>query len=378
MYFFREVLLTVLFIVGSYFAYFFCKQKEKVSYRFFLWLGFLLCFFYWNSIRFFFLDLFVLLAYEEEKREDALFFSIFTLISSLWIPRAFFFSLLLFMSYEITFLFRKHRKTSDWFLIEKTFLTSLAYFSSSFVSFSSCFSFVVLIFLFSYLFLRFLPLLSMNLDSSLSFLENQLFKITHEIKNPLSVCKGYLDMLDVHEEEKVRRYLPIIQSEISRALTIMDDFMNLRSMSIEKDIMDLYLLVEDTSSTMCPFLEKEKVQLIVPKFRTELFILGDYDRLKQVLINLIKNAYEAHAETIRLETRRKGNYVMVDLIDNGDGISKEDMGKIGELFYTTKPKGSGVGVSLSKEIIRLHRGEVKYQSIEGKGTKVRITLPVEI
>ena len=218
----------------------------------------------------------------------------------------------------------------------------------------------------------------MNLDSSLSFLENQLFKITHEIKNPLSVCKGYLDMLDVHEEEKVRRYLPIIQSEISRALTIMDDFMNLRSMSIEKDIMDLYLLVEDTSSTMCPFLEKEKVQLIVPKFRTELFILGDYDRLKQVLINLIKNAYEAHAETIRLETRRKGNYVMVDLIDNGDGISKEDMGKIGELFYTTKPKGSGVGVSLSKEIIRLHRGEVKYQSIEGKGTKVRITLPVEI
>lgn len=377
MYFFREIMLSMLCIVGSYFAYSFFSQKEKVSYRLFLWMGFTLLLLFFNEVEFFFLDLFVLLSTFKGKKEDTIFFSFVILAFSLLIPKFFLWTFLLFSCYALTSIFQKRKKKASWFLFEKSFFVSIIYFSSYPITFSSCFWLVLLTYLYAFLFLRLLPLLSVELDHSLSLLENQLFKIVHEIKNPISVCKGYLDMLDIHEEEKVSRYIPIIKNEISRTLTIMDDFMNLRSMSVEKDIMDLYLLIEDTSSTMHSFLEEKKVELIVPKFKRELFILGDYDRLKQVFVNMIKNAYEAHADKIKFETHRRGNLVLIDFIDNGDGISKEDLDKIGNLFYTTKKTGSGVGVSLSKEIIRLHQGELKYQSTVGKGTRVRITLPVE-
>lgn len=153
--------------------------------------------------------------------------------------------------------------------------------------------------------------------------------------------------------------------------------MSLSNISIHKDVLDIYMLIEDVRDTMMQLLDSRQVQLFIPKFIDELYIIGDYDRLKQVFINLIKNAYEAKADQIRITTTVRGSQIKIIVRDNGEGIDKADLKKIGEMFYTTKTKGTGIGVNLSKEIITLHNGEIRYDSKLKEGTIVTIFLPLE-
>ena len=112
----------------------------------------------------------------------------------------------------------------------------------------------------------------------------------------------------------------------------------------------------------------------------EVFIKGDYDRLKQVFINLIKNSMESIPKDrigiIKLRMIKKRKNIEIIIEDNGIGMNKETLNKIGEPFYTTKQKGTGLGVKLSKEIIELHKGTIKYSSILNTGTIVKVTLPI--
>ena len=216
-----------------------------------------------------------------------------------------------------------------------------------------------------------------DMDDGMNELEKNLFKITHEIKNPITVCKGYLDMLDPKDVKKTEKYLPILKNEIARTLVIMEDFMSIRNVSIKTDIMDFYLLIEDLHDTVELLLRKYGCSLEVPDCTEELFILADYDRLKQVFINLIKNSVEAGAKNILIETKVKNGRLTIVVYDTGKGIPEETLSHLGELFFTTKQTGTGVGVHLSEEIVRLHKGKMKYSSKVGKGTKVTITLPIQ-
>ena len=117
------------------------------------------------------------------------------------------------------------------------------------------------------------------------------------------------------------------------------------------------------------------VEKILSLIEDEILLEADYDRLKQVFINLIKNSYEANSKNIDLNISTKKDKVIIEVVDDGDGIDSKDLRKIGTLFYTTKVKGSGIGVNMSKEIIKLHDGNIKYESKIKEGTKVIITLP---
>ena len=225
--------------------------------------------------------------------------------------------------------------------------------------------------------INFLNLKSSNYSLEELETKKKIFRIAHEIKNPIAVCYGYLDMLDVTDLDKVNKYIPIVRSEINRALVIMDDFLSLSNIAIRNEILDIYLLIEDVYNTMEKLLQEKQVKLIVPKYNGELYIMGDYDRLKQVLVNIIKNAYEANSDRITITTNVTNKYVKIIIEDNGDGILPDNLKKVGEMFFTTKASGSGIGINLSKEIISLHNGEIKYDSVVDKGTKVMIKLPIE-
>ena len=93
------------------------------------------------------------------------------------------------------------------------------------------------------------------------------------------------------------------------------------------------------------------------------------------MINILKNSIEAESKNITLTLSELENNLLIDINDDGVGISKEIMDKIYEPFYTTKRSGTGLGVSLSKEIINAHNGNIEYKSIEGCGTEVKIVLP---
>ena len=223
----------------------------------------------------------------------------------------------------------------------------------------------------------------MNYNSTLNELNREkeirtsLFKITHEIKNPLAVCRGYLDMLAEDDYKKYKEYIPIISSEINRTLLLMDDFLDYTKVKINKEDVDLILLLEEISLELKPLFKKNniKTKLNIPD--DEIYLDLDYNRMKQVLVNIFKNSVEAKSDDTTITVDINEHKDMVDIIisDTGVGMSKEVLEKIGQNFYTTKERGTGLGVSLSKEIIALHGGKIHYESTLGKGTKVYISLP---
>lgn len=212
-------------------------------------------------------------------------------------------------------------------------------------------------------------------------LRNSLFKLTHEIKNPIAVCKGYLDMINLNDSKTTLKYLNIIKNEIGRTLTIMDDFLDITKVKVEKNIMDINYLLEDVVDSMNPLFKKNNVKFETKLLDEEVYINGDYNRLKQVFINIIKNAIESKSEKRNLIVKincvlEKSNF-LITVEDNGVGMTNEELNELGNAFYTTKNKGTGLGVLLSKEIIELHNGTIVYTSIKDKGTAVDIKIPIE-
>lgn len=213
-------------------------------------------------------------------------------------------------------------------------------------------------------------------------IRTSLFKITHEIKNPIAVCKGYLDMFDINNKEHSRKYIPIIKSEINRTLILLQDFLDCNNLKINKDILDINMLLQDVEEECIPLLNSKKINFISNiDYDEELYLEGDYERLKQVLINVIKNSIEAtkvrEDSYIELDTNIKNNKIYITVEDNGEGIKKEDLKKIKEPFYTTKKDGTGLGVTLSIEIIEAHNGSIIYDSVYNEWTKVEISLPLQ-
>ena len=212
-------------------------------------------------------------------------------------------------------------------------------------------------------------------------IHTSLFQITHEIKNPIAVCKGYLDMFDPEKPKHFKKYIPILKDEINRALLLLEDFLAMNKVKINKDIIDINLLIEEVIKNIDMLCQKNNIQLTSKIIDDDIYINADYNRLTQVFINLLKNSIEAIPKDkngkIIVHDRIKENYIIITIKDNGKGMSKELLNKIKEPFYTTKQRGTGLGVSLSDQIIKAHNGTLSYESKEGEYTKVTITLPLE-
>ena len=206
-----------------------------------------------------------------------------------------------------------------------------------------------------------------------------LFKITHEIKNPIAVIKGYLDMVDVNDSKQVKKYIPIMQDEVKRLLILLQDFLCINKIKINKDILDINLLLEEVIGSLKSGLMDYEILIDMELYDDDIYVNGDYNRLTQVFVNLVKNSIEARKEFnsfIKISSYLENDYVVIEVYDNGYGIEKDILDKIGEPFFTTKKRGSGLGVSLSQEIIEAHNGKINVASEVGKGTKITITLPI--
>ena len=210
------------------------------------------------------------------------------------------------------------------------------------------------------------------------YIQTSLFKITHEIKNPLAVVKGYISLFDVNNPQKSKHYIDIINSEVDRSLELLNDFKDLSRINVLKKDMKIIDLFDDIKQTMVPLFKAKKIKYMI-KCESDITINADYNRMKQVLINLIKNSIEASNKDknlISLATFYSNNSLYIIVKDNGEGMDKETLEKIFTPFYTTKHYGTGLGVCLSKEIIKAHNGSLSYRSISNKGTIAKIVLPI--
>lgn len=211
-------------------------------------------------------------------------------------------------------------------------------------------------------------------------IKTSLFKLTHEIKNPIAVCKGYLDMFDTRDVDKSDKYINIIKGEIERTLNLLSDFMQFTKIRVEKQKVDFNLLLEDVLLAITPLSNKYNVRYFFDT-DTSLELNMDYSRMKQVVINILKNSIEANKEKnngkILIKSYIEGSKLYLIIKDNGVGMDKDVMDKLTTPFHTTKQNGNGLGICLSNEIVLAHGGSLSYTSKVGKGTVAKVVLPVK-
>ena len=209
-------------------------------------------------------------------------------------------------------------------------------------------------------------------------LRDSLFKLTHEIKNPLAVCKGYLDMLNLDNREKSEKYIGIVKSEIDRSLNVMNDFMEYSKIKVCKEIFDMGMLLDEVYESFRFLVSDKKIKFNYENEYDDIYVNGDFNRLKQVFVNIVKNSIESINDSgiITIGVNVDLNKVIVSISDTGCGMSDDDLSNIKEMFYSTKKNGTGLGVALSNEIVLAHNGEMNYSSVLNEGTVCTVIIPL--
>ena len=208
-------------------------------------------------------------------------------------------------------------------------------------------------------------------------IKTSIFKVTHEIKNPLAVIKGYLSIFDPYDSDKCLKYKNILEIEVKNALNVLKDFSSINHLNIKKNNINYYDLLMEAKETILPFFNDKNIKLNINSPR-ELFVNADYNRMKQVLINILKNSTEALSDNGKIDIKSyiENNKLITIIKDNGHGMDKETIDNLFTPFYSKKSFGTGLGLCLSKEIIELHNGTIKYTSKLNLYTEVKIVIPV--
>ena len=201
--------------------------------------------------------------------------------------------------------------------------------------------------------------------------------ISHEIRNPLATLKGFTQ-LQKESYPNTNDYYSIMIQEIDRINTIVNDLLYLgkpKSIHFQKakieDIISYIISLMQNMAIQKEVSIESNIEPSLPELEC------DENQIKQVLLNLIKNAIEAmNSGKIDIQAKKQGkNQLFVSIQDEGSGISDLDIHKLGKAFYTTKSDGTGLGLLITNQIIQDHNGHMNIRSNLGKGTIVEITLP---
>ncbi len=202
--------------------------------------------------------------------------------------------------------------------------------------------------------------------------------VAHEVRNPLTVVRGFVQLLREEVDQERKEYLRLVLSELDRAEFIISDYLSLARPQEEMiETIDVAEMINEVTVVMYSYALMNGVQ-VKSQLEEGLFIKGDKIQYKQVLMNLIKNGIEAMPDggTIELAAKHRDQQVMITIKDTGVGMSEEQLVRMGLPFYTTKEKGTGLGLLVSFRIIEAMGGSIQFASEQGKGTDVIILLPL--
>lgn len=233
--------------------------------------------------------------------------------------------------------------------------------------------------------------------------------VAHEIGNPLNALHIHLQLMErevkklkaaptqarpgararsrndatetdaVDAGKKLEQYLAVAKGEIDRLDYILTQFLGaIRPAPVQLRVASLNDVVEKTLELLGPEIENRGVAVKKKLSRNLTATLIDSTQMQQVMVNLVKNAVQAMTKggLLTLQTGETGDSVWVSVTDTGGGIPQEQTNRIFEPFYTTKKKGTGLGLMIVQRIIRAHKGRVELESHVGRGTTFRIWLPL--
>lgn len=202
--------------------------------------------------------------------------------------------------------------------------------------------------------------------------------VAHEVRNPLTVVRGFIQLLREGVDPERREYIRLVLSELDRAEFIISDYLSLARPQAETiETIDVAEMVNEVTTVMFSYALMNGVQM-KSQCEENMLIRGDKIKCKQVLMNLIKNGIEAMPDggTIELVAESRDRQVKIKIRDAGVGLSEQQLLQMGQPFYTTKEKGTGLGLLVSFRIIEAMDGSIQFASEQGKGTEVIILLPL--
>lgn len=203
--------------------------------------------------------------------------------------------------------------------------------------------------------------------------------VAHEIRNPLTALKGFVQLLQSNND-RFQSYYAVMMSELDRINTIVSEFLFLAKPQVTHfEKKDIRALIFDILALLETHAIMNNVRIITDFEESIPEINCAENQLKQVFINVLKNAIEAMPAggEVRIQLRTDSNgTVRIRFEDNGMGIPNDRLQQLGEPFYTTKEKGTGLGLMVSFKIIEAHKGNIKITSEINKGTTVDVVLPI--
>ena len=205
--------------------------------------------------------------------------------------------------------------------------------------------------------------------------------VAHEVRNPMTSVRGFLQLLKEDEVSTItqKNYFAIAIDELDHAQAIINDYLSLaKPNNEEQTVLNLSTEVKKAIELMTSFSTILDID-IKSELEDNLCIQGNRGEIKQVLINIIKNGIESMdmGGILYVKLYKAAGFVFIEIKDTGKGMTDSQLKKIGTPFYTTKEKGTGIGLTITYQLIHSMGGSISVESKLGKGTTFTITFPVE-
>ncbi|MBT2637376.1 PAS domain S-box protein [Bacillus sp. ISL-45] len=204
--------------------------------------------------------------------------------------------------------------------------------------------------------------------------------IAHEIRNPMTALKGFIQLLESSSGDAYSLYFQVIKTELQRIDSIINEFLVLaKPQSIKFEYTDISRIMDETVALLSAQAVLHDVQIKTVYDDDLPELMCEPNQLKKVFINIIKNALEVMSKggfvTVTV-SQAPGNRIHICIKDEGEGIPADQIKKLGKPFYTTKERGTGLGLMVSFKIIEEHGGTIEIESEVGHGTIFHIYLPI--
>lgn len=221
----------------------------------------------------------------------------------------------------------------------------------------------------------------LQLSERMAVLGRQTAGVAHEVKNPLNSMRLWLEVLKANMpvDPEPQQAVKMLDSEIDRLDRAVKTFLNFtRPVELKMEETDLRALLEEVLEATRPTVAKAGLTLRADLPSDLPPVLIDRQLIHQAVLNLVLNAcdFTDPGGTISVSLKRAGEFAVIAVQDTGRGIPPEDQKKIFQLFFTTRPGGTGIGLANTFRFVQLHNGRIEFESEAGKGTTFRIELPL--